>query len=421
MECVRRVGADFFPLDDELELLPGSLSPLLQEQLARLGAWMPFHQAAAVLVDFMRLSSVSGASARRHTEAAGAEWVAEQTETVDAYERRPPPVPAGPDKLVLSADGAMVPLVDGSWAEVKTLAIGAVAAVSAAPGSSAAHTTDLSYFSRLTDSDSFGRLALVETHRRGVESARAVAAVTDGAEWLQGFIDYHRQDALRILDFPHAAEYISTIGAATLGDGQSPPPDWLTAQLHQLKHDGPEPVLTELRQLHTSHPTAPGVSEALAYLEKRVAFMQYPAYQAAGWPIGSGCVESANKLVVEARLKGSGMHWQRASVNPMLALRNLVCNDRWPEAWPTIAQRRRQRAVDRQTTRHRQRPHGCADTPAEVPPPATRIRAVSATPATASPMVSHGPHRPAPNHPWRRMSVGKARLQPRPHPTTPKL
>jgi hypothetical protein len=40
----------------------------------------------------------------------------------------------------------------------------------------------------------------------------------------------------------------------------------------------------------------------LAYLEKREAHMQYPTYQETGWPIGSGMVESANKLVVEARL-----------------------------------------------------------------------------------------------------------------------
>ena len=31
----------------------------------------------------------------------------------------------------------------------------------------------------------------------------------------------------------------------------------------------------------------------LAYLEKREAQMQYPAFQAQGWPIGSGAVESA--------------------------------------------------------------------------------------------------------------------------------
>ena len=28
------------------------------------------------------------------------------------------------------------------------------------------------------------------------------------------------------------------------------------------------------------------------------------------------------------------MHWARSHVDPMLALRNIVCNDRWEEAWP---------------------------------------------------------------------------------------
>jgi len=35
----------------------------------------------------------------------------------------------------------------------------------------------------------------------------------------------------------------------------------------------------------------------------------------------SGSGESANKLVVEARLKGAGMRWGRQNVDPMLVLR----------------------------------------------------------------------------------------------------
>src|SRR6266851_5482821 len=44
-------------------------------------------------------------------------------------------------------------------------------------------------------------------------------------------------------------------------------------------------------------------------------------------------VESANKNVVEARLKGPGMDWERKNVNPLLVLRNAICNDRWQEMW----------------------------------------------------------------------------------------
>jgi hypothetical protein len=45
----------------------------------------------------------------------------------------------------------------------------------------------------------------------------------------------------------------------------------------------------------------------VTYLRKRLPLMQYPLFRRAGWPIGSGMVERANQLVVEARLKGSGM------------------------------------------------------------------------------------------------------------------
>jgi hypothetical protein len=48
-----------------------------------------------------------------------------------------------------------------------------------------------------------------ETHRRGTETAQLVCAVTAGAEWEQGFIDWHCPDAVRILDFPHAADYVA--------------------------------------------------------------------------------------------------------------------------------------------------------------------------------------------------------------------
>src|SRR5205823_6996888 len=108
-------------------------------------------------------------------------------------------------------------------------------------------------------------------------------------------------------------------------------------QLHVLKRHGPEQVLGELRQRCalprqlTTTEQAEKLSEHLAYLEKRADQMQYPHYQQEGWPIGSGIVESANKLVVEARLKRAGMQWGRRNVDAMLGLRNVVCSDRWDE------------------------------------------------------------------------------------------
>ncbi len=270
MRPARRVEPGFSPLDEELQLLPGGLSPWLYEGLARLGTWMPFGRAAELLAAFTGVT-VSEDVARQRTEAAGAAQVALQTAEVERLEQTAPPAPVGPDKQYLSADGAFIPLVGGTWAEVKSVVIGEVAEPVVEKGQAVIHTHHLSYFSRLADADTFDRLALVETHRRGVETAGQVAAVLDGAEWLQGFVQWHRPDALRILDFPHAASYVSQMGQATWGADTPELARWLEDQLHQLKHAGPEPVLATLRAMVAEQPQAGTLElpQALAYLEKR--------------------------------------------------------------------------------------------------------------------------------------------------------
>jgi hypothetical protein len=331
----------FSPLDEELALLPGSLFPRQHEGLVRLSSWMPFGKAAQLLQDLLGVSC-SKATARRNTQAAGAAYVAIQTEAADQVVTQAPEAQAGTEKALLSVDGATIPLVGGEWAEVKTLVVGEVVSQTNQKGETEVKTQALSYFSRLADAQRFQHLAHSELHRRGIERSAQVAAVMDGADWQQGFVDYHRPDAIRILDFPHAAQRITGVGQVLFGEGSEATHQWIAPRLHQLKHDGPAGILEELRQLETQHPQSKLIQENLAYLQKREAQMQYPRFQQLGWPIGSGCVESANKLVVEARLKGAGMHWLRDTVDPMLALRNLVCSDRWSDDWPLIVSRLRQ-------------------------------------------------------------------------------
>ena len=119
------MGWAFFPLDDELELLSGALTPSLQEDLVHLGTWMPFGRAAQQLRRF-RQTDVSRPTAERVAEAAGAAYVAFQTAAVVRLEPALPAPPAGPAQLFMSVDGAHVPLVGGEWAEAKTLVLGVV-------------------------------------------------------------------------------------------------------------------------------------------------------------------------------------------------------------------------------------------------------------------------------------------------------
>ncbi len=225
---------------------------------------------------------------------------------------------------------------------------------------------------------------------------------------------------------------------------------WLAKQAHELKAGEPNRVLGELQRLLTlmqqcrAEQAAQTVQKSLTYLSERRARLSYAAFQAQGYPIGSGCVESANKLVVESRMKGAGMRWGPKHVNALLAMRNLACNDRWEHTWPQIRKRwqsdaqakrlqkrsqRAQTAADAQpgeeTATPTSQPDATKQTPAEVP--ATRREASQESPAllvVSSPTPSEqttsqvrpaiqqtsqegqtaADHtwRPAPSHPWNR-------------------
>lgn len=426
MGCARPAKEGFFPLDEELGLLPVQVTPILYENLVRLGAWMPFEEAAEMVKVFTG-AEVSEFAVRQNSLAAGEAYVSEQSQEVEGLEKETPVAPEGANKALLSADGAYVPLVHGEWGEVKTVVIGEVCEKvwDAKTKEWVVHSQNHTYFSRLAEAGNFDRLALVETQRRGLENAGQVGAVQDGAAWLQGFTDYHRPDALRILDFAHATEYISKIGQATFGANSAEQVAWLEKQLHQLKHSGPEQLLVELNRLVKAHPDAQSLKlpEALTYLEKRRAQMQYPLFVEQGFPIGSGAVESANKVVVEARLKGAGMHWARPHVDPMLALRNLVCNHRWEEDWPRIESRLRSQARQKRLQRRLQRTTASCLPPSPLPQPEISIPVPlsipAPTPPPPSPVAPAAPtptahRRPAPNHPWRHSPVGRARFSPPP-------
>ena len=121
------------------------MSVTLAQGVARLGTKMPFAQAVADLAFFWNVD-LDETTVRRHTQAAGAAYVAEQAAELEQLERERPPVADKPAVQYLSADGAMVPLVGGEWAEVKTLAIGSVELRPGKDGLPNAQTSELTYF-----------------------------------------------------------------------------------------------------------------------------------------------------------------------------------------------------------------------------------------------------------------------------------
>jgi hypothetical protein len=166
--------------------------------LVPLANWMPFEQARELLQDLVGIR-VSKATTRRATLQTGEAALAVDEAEVECLKQEVPQAPGGADKQLLSADGAFVHLVGGEWVEVKTLVIGEVTRTQRGE----VCTQQVSSFSRLAEA------ALVETHRA---------------------------DAVRILDFAHAASAVSDIGEAVRAVGGGLSAKWLDGVLHRLSH-----------------------------------------------------------------------------------------------------------------------------------------------------------------------------------------
>jgi type II secretory pathway pseudopilin PulG len=380
-----------------LALLPTAYSPFLVEAIVRLGTRLPFAQAADEMTSLFGVS-VSPDTVRRLTEEAGAVQLALEQQELARLEHDAPLEREGGAVQQMSADGAMVPVVGGSWTEVRTIAIGTIE-----KRNGEAHATELTYFTRRCTADAFIRQATLPTYERGTRGAGTVVAVMDGASWLQELIDEQCPDAVRILDFPHAVGYLNKAAQAAFGPGSREAAVWLDDWASKLKRDTPEEVLAAIRALPTPIPEAATVKRTvIRYLSSRMEQIRFAAFQAQGYPIGSGIVESAGKLVVEARLKGSGMHWSPTNLNPLLALRGRLCSGQWEQTWPVIYQAWRAQVVQaRDARRSIRRIQRAAEE-------AARSVATTVSPPKRERTKTIIDGRPTDAHPWKDRWAGSA-------------
>lgn len=342
------MGPSFPPLAEALDLGASSYSPWIVESAVRLGSTGAFAPAASLLHHFTGVT-MSPSTLRRLTHDAGATMRQMELAVADASHLDAPDTASAPEvPLQISVDGSMVALVDEGWREVKLMAIGERAAGDT--------LSALTYAATLGSAETFGDEALGEVVRRGLPQASDVVSVNDGAEWIQGFIDLHCPQAQRILDFAHAAGYLGMAANDAYGEGSAEAQDWFATQRHTLRTGDPEVVLIALGAL----PGSAARDCAWQYLTTRRSQIAYRDFVARGWPIGSGCVESAHKGIVQARLKQRGMRWSRAGAEGMLTLRAVQANARWDAQWAQVGAHQREggraRTARRRAERHQSPP-----------------------------------------------------------------
>ena len=146
---------------------------------------------------------------------------------------------------------------------------------------------------------------------------------------------------VEVLDFWHAMEKLNVAADAAFGSDEKARKKWFKAKRRILRRDpdGVGKVIDALRYLLRKGRGSEEIRKVLGYFRNNRSRMNYYHVSEEGYPIGSGEVEIANKMLVTHRLKRSGQRWGRDGGQGVLAFRALLKSDRLDRAWAMVVPR----------------------------------------------------------------------------------
>jgi hypothetical protein len=179
----------------------------------------------------------------------------------------------------------------------------------------------------------FGRGLWAEALRRGLNQARRVYVVADGAVWIWNLAADRFSTAVGVLDFYHASEHLWAIARELHGADEAQARRWVEPLLRQLKHGDEQRVLRRLEDLlEQSEPCKGIIPTEVRYFQTHREHLHYQAAGAQGCPQGSGAMESTCAQF-QNRFKRTGQFWSPAGEKHLLLLELARRNDDWDEIW----------------------------------------------------------------------------------------
>lgn len=245
------------------------------------------------------------------------------------------------DVLVASWDGVMIPMREQKGIKWREAGVATISTYG--PGADGIEKKDTLYLARMPESCMRTLVEQIEQQvKRAKESHdfRQFVVLCDGKRgiWCTAKRSETLCSATFILDFFHAAEHLSAASKALFGDTPKARA-WFEKRRDQLQlEDGAlakiqRTLRRALKQLPLASDDQETLRATIRYFKANSSRMRYAEFIAKGLPIGSGPVESAAKMIVQARLKRSGMHWSTDGGQRVLDLRCYVKSNRWDAMW----------------------------------------------------------------------------------------
>ena len=155
--------------------------------------------------------------------------------------------------------------------------------------------------------------------KNGYGSYKKTILLSDGAAWISNMRDEIFPDALHILDYFHICENVYTFAKYLFNMDEKKYRPWADDICKSLKNSDANQVLKELLPYKEKQPANCSVN-LYGYITNNINKIDYKNYIKNGYFIGSGAIESGNKLILQRRLKQSGMRWNTETAQFLLTL-----------------------------------------------------------------------------------------------------
>lgn len=152
--------------------------------------------------------------------------------------------------------------------------------------------------------------------------------IADGATWIWNWIEDAYPDSVQILDFYHAYEKICQWIAKAFKE-KPKRVLWQEYSKRLLLSDRIDELIEQIEQEDCENGSLKVRQALLGYLRNHQKRMLYASFQEKGYLIGSGAIESAQRTVVQHRLKRSGQRWTAKGAQQMLNLRTCFLAKKW--------------------------------------------------------------------------------------------
>ena len=231
-------------------------------------------------------------------------------------------------------DGSMVFTREEQWKEVKLGRIFRSDKRVDRVGVNRNMITSSQFIAHLGNSNDFWDK--MDTHIEVIPKKRR-AFLCDGATWIWNRIEDSYPESIQIVDFFHAKEHLSTVVSPIFKNKEKRKKEWLSRQEQLLFEDNIEGVKRELKRLKKLHPVLKdNFDREINYFSTHAHRMQYGTFRQKEYLIGSGPIESANRKVIQQRLKLSGQRWTMAGLQTIVTLRTAYLSGEWDKVFDLI-------------------------------------------------------------------------------------